>query len=241
LTLHRLQPPRQGARPVRAAARAPPQLDGELHSHGSAGGGRVAAVGVADDDPVAAHRPAPPVVPHQPRPVPRPAGERGVVDGDRGDGGDVVVRHPHPGRFVVSHPRPPQAAHGGGGAGASAASNEDGGLGGSGRVAIRFLTADIVVIDQTNATETTSGSYTILTWTTSGNFEFENAVQPIATSTASSIIIINKIMNGTTSCEQTGASTTVCTMEGYDYTTLLGFGFLIAIFGFMALMYVMKK
>lgn len=61
----------------------------------------------------------------------------------------------------------------GGNGGASATSTANtGGNGGSGIVIIRFPTAAITVSDSTGATQTTSGSDTILTWTSSGSFAF---------------------------------------------------------------------
>lgn len=61
---------------------------------------------------------------------------------------------------------------GGGGAGYTGGGDKTGGTGGSGVVIIRFPTASITVSDSTGASSSTSGSDTILTWTSSGTFAF---------------------------------------------------------------------
>lgn len=65
------------------------------------------------------------------------------------------------------------ANRGNGGGGGGGNGPVAGGAGGSGVVIIRFATASITVLDSTGAVSTTSGSDTILTWTSSGSFIFK--------------------------------------------------------------------
>ena len=72
---------------------------------------------------------------------------------------------------------------GGGGAGDLGAA----GAGGSGVVVIRFATDEITVETSTGATETTSGGDTILTWNSSGTFEFSLSAATATTVSVSSV------------------------------------------------------
>lgn len=83
-------------------------------------------------------------------------------DGGGGDGGGTTVD----GTAGTAN-----TGGGGGGAGNKA----DGGDGGSGIVIIRYTTADITVTDSTGSSSSTSGDDTILTWTSSGSFEYTTA------------------------------------------------------------------
>jgi len=65
------------------------------------------------------------------------------------------------------------------GAGPTGANGFDGNVGNSGIVVVRFRTGSLTVTNQTGAASTTSGTDTILTWTSGGSFEYS----PTATST----------------------------------------------------------
>lgn len=63
----------------------------------------------------------------------------------------------------------PTANHCGGGGGGYFGGGQNGG---SGVVIVRFLTSSITVTNSTGGTITTDGSYTVITWTTNGTFNF---------------------------------------------------------------------